>query len=32
VTRALFWEVTAIPDIRVQCAALAATLTERQTR
>ena len=25
VTRALFWEVTAIPDIRVQCAALAAT-------
>ncbi|KHJ54875.1 hypothetical protein LA66_09955 [Aureimonas altamirensis] len=32
VTRALFWEVTAIPDIRVQCAALAARLTERQMR
>ncbi|MCM2505053.1 FAD/NAD(P)-binding protein [Aureimonas altamirensis] len=26
VTRALFWEVTAIPDIRVQCAALATRL------
>ena len=30
VTRARFWEVTAIPDIRVQCAALARTLKERQ--
>ncbi len=26
VTRARFWEITAIPDIRVQCAALARTL------
>lgn len=26
VTRARFWEVTAVPDIRVQCAALADTI------
>ncbi|WP_182086510.1 FAD/NAD(P)-binding protein [Aureimonas sp. ME7] len=29
VTRARFWEITALPDIRVQCAALARTLLDR---
>lgn len=29
VTRARFWEITAVPDIRVQCAALADTLARR---
>jgi uncharacterized NAD(P)/FAD-binding protein YdhS len=29
VTRARFWEVTAVPDIRIQCAALADILAER---
>ncbi|AXK81553.1 FAD-dependent oxidoreductase [Pseudolabrys taiwanensis] len=28
-TRAAFWEITAIPDIRTQCAKLAATLIDR---
>ncbi|GGD98200.1 hypothetical protein GCM10011390_16210 [Aureimonas endophytica] len=32
VTRARFWEVTAIPDIRVQCAHLAQRLAETLTR
>jgi uncharacterized NAD(P)/FAD-binding protein YdhS len=27
-TRAAFWEIIAIPDIRNQCAALAARLAE----
>ncbi|MEH6719514.1 MAG: FAD/NAD(P)-binding protein [Aurantimonas endophytica] len=30
VTRARFWEITAIPDIRAQCAALARTLRDRR--
>ncbi|KAB0677796.1 FAD/NAD(P)-binding protein [Aureimonas leprariae] len=29
VTRAQFWEITAVPDIRVQCAALAGTIADR---
>jgi uncharacterized NAD(P)/FAD-binding protein YdhS len=28
-TRATFWEITAIPDIRVQCAELAARMAGR---
>ncbi|MBB3998344.1 FAD/NAD(P)-binding protein [Aureimonas pseudogalii] len=28
-TRARFWEITAVPDIRVQCAALSRTLASR---
>ncbi|WP_062228056.1 FAD/NAD(P)-binding protein [Aureimonas frigidaquae] len=32
VTRALFWEVTAIPDIRLQCAALARRLIQEAGR
>lgn len=32
VTRAMFWEVTAIPDIRVQCATLAARLAGSDRR
>jgi uncharacterized NAD(P)/FAD-binding protein YdhS len=29
VTRSALWEITAIPDIRIQCARLAATLRDR---
>lgn len=32
VTRPIFWEVIAVPDIRIQCAALATRILDRMSR